>query len=143
MNLLVRMLLATASVVAVVAWTPLSVQEESASEPPRSVQDGVFSEKQAQRGATLFEMNCLACHQPAEFADGYLDGWSGQTVGDLFEFVRTSMPEDSPGRLKRSEYADILAYIFSMNDFPAGDADLKSDYDTLSKVVIKNAAGSN
>ncbi len=83
----------------------------SAQEDPTSVQDGVYSKEQAQRGEKLFTEICMVCHQPNEFSQsGYMDGWSGQTVNDLVEFIRSTMPEDNPGRLKRTEYIDIVAF---------------------------------
>ena len=94
----------------------------SAQEDPTSVQDGVYSKEQAQRGEKLFTEICMVCHQPNEFSQsGYMDGWSGQTVNDLVEFIRSTMPEDNPGRLKRTEYIDIVAFLFKQNGLPTGE----------------------
>ena len=51
--------------------------------------------------------------------------WSGLTVGDLFERIRLSMPEGRPGTLSRQQNADILAYMLSVNQFPAGKTELQ------------------
>ena len=37
------------------------------------------------------------------------------------------MPADSPGTLKPQQYADVLAYIFSVNGFPEGSAEIAPD----------------
>ncbi len=90
-----------------------------------SVQSGVYSQEQAERGLQLFSEACMVCHQPEEFADGgYMDGWSGMNVNDLVEFIRSTMPEDNPGRLKRKEYIDIVAFLFQQNGLPAGETEM-------------------
>ena len=98
----------------------------AAQDGPTSVQAGVYSEEQAARGEELFSEACLVCHQPEEFSTGgYMDGWSGQSVGDLVDFIRSTMPEDNPGRLKRAEYIDIVAFLFQQNGLPAGSAEME------------------
>ncbi len=97
----------------------------SAQDEATSVQSGVYSQEQAQRGEQLFGEACLVCHQPEEFADGgYMDGWSGMNVNDMVEFIRSTMPEDNPGRLKRQEYIDIVAFLFRQNGLPAGENEM-------------------
>ena len=97
----------------------------SAQDGTTSVQSGVYSQEQAERGERLFNEACMVCHQPEEFADGgYMDGWSGMNVNDLVEFIRSTMPEDNPGRLKRKEYIDIVAFLFQQNGLPAGETEM-------------------
>ena len=50
----------------------------------------------------------------------FISGWDGLTVGDLFERIRISMPQNAPGSLSGQQNADILAFMFSVNKFPAG-----------------------
>ena len=102
-----------------IAWS-LSAQDGATS-----VQSGVYSQVQAERGQQLFSEACMVCHQPEEFADGgYMDGWSGMRVNDLVEFIRSTMPEDNPGRLRRKEYIDIVAFLFQQNGLPAGETEM-------------------
>ncbi len=113
-------------------------EAQSDPSPGRSLGDGVFTAEQAERGRSIFTGTCSACHMPQQFGDGvYLMAWQGQSVGALFEFVRTRMPYDNPGKLKRREYADVLAYIFSLNGLPAGDAEMKSDRRSLEEILIE------
>ena len=65
-----------------------------------------------------------------------IDDRAGSPVAELFEFMRTSMPEDNPGALKPGQYADILAYFFSLRGLPAGDAELVSDVALLREIQI-------
>jgi cytochrome c len=110
--------------------------KEPSQEETRSVQSGVYTEEQAERGSTVFHEICASCHEASEFGDGaYIDGWSGQTANDLIEEIRATMPQDSPGSLKRKEYVDIAAYFFRMNGLPAGDAEM--DADSAKKIRIE------
>ena len=104
-----------------------------AARQAQSVWDGVYTAAQARRGAPLYQQSCAECHGPdlagGETAPG-LDGgefvwnWNGLSVGDLFERVRVSMPQGLPGSVSRQEKADILAFMFEANGFPAGDTEL-------------------
>ena len=112
---------------------------------PRNVWNGVFSKDQATRGKPLYEQNCGACHGPSlegvEMAPAltggdFQDKWIGQTLGDLFERIRTTMPQDKPGRLSREINTDILAYILSVNGYPAGETELPRDTQVLNQILI-------
>jgi hypothetical protein len=47
------------------------------------------------------------------------------------------MPQNNPGSPKRREYLDLLAYILSLNDMPAGGEELPATPEALKKIVIK------
>ena len=111
----------------------------------RTTNDGVFTEEQAKRGATLYEQQCAACHGPAlagiEMAPAlagpdFNANWSNATVDDLFERTRVSMPQDKPGTLGRQESADVVAFVLSFNKFPAGEAELPRENDALKIIRI-------
>ena len=121
---------------------PLGVQRENDAGPTVSVQAGVYSAAQAKRGAKVYEKECSACHQPRQFiGPAYMEGWTGQTAYRLFELTRTTMPEENPSRLRRRAYADILAYIFSLNGFPVGQTEMKSDAQSLKLIRIEGPYG--
>lgn len=123
------------------AAASLSALGLAAQDDKQSVQAGVYSEEQAERGAQTFSEACMVCHQPEEFSQGsYMEGWAGQTAGDFVDFIRSTMPEDNPGRLKRREYVDIVAFLFQQNGLPMGDAELSRD--TLANIVIEGPFGS-
>jgi len=113
----------------------------------RSVWDGVYSEPQSIRGETAYREECARCHSeslggaegaPALVGDDFLARWQGASLNELFERIRTTMPADSPGRLGRQQCADILAYILSVNRFPAGKNDLERDSAALERIRIAN-----
>jgi S-disulfanyl-L-cysteine oxidoreductase SoxD len=101
---------------------------------PRSVWDGVYTEEQAKRGEPLYYHDCSSCHgdqlqgddnSPALAGTDFVTDWNGLTLGKLFDKIRLTMPRDGPSQVSNPEKADILAYILSVNKFPAGKAELQ------------------
>lgn len=113
-----------------------------AKDGTRSVQSGVFTAEQAQRGAQVFEDACKKCHQPEEYGDGiYMEGWSGQLASDMIDQLRSTMPQDNPGSLKRMDYVDLAAYLFELNALPTGEAEM--DTDNTKSILIEGPYGSS
>jgi S-disulfanyl-L-cysteine oxidoreductase SoxD len=106
----------------------------------RSVWDGVYTEDQAKRGRAIYAKECAGCHG-AELTGGesapplaggsFTSNWNGLTVGDLFERIRQSMPQDDPSRLSRQQDADVLAFLLNANEFPAGKTELDKQTEVL------------
>ena len=100
------------------------------STPRGTVWDGVYTEAQAARGMMAYGQSCAGCHALAPEGKAPLVGepfWKSfaqKTVGDLFEFVSTYMPNGSPGSLTESTYRDLVALILKSNGFPAGTTEL-------------------
>jgi S-disulfanyl-L-cysteine oxidoreductase SoxD len=112
----------------------------------RSVWDGVYTEDQSKRGAAIYAKECAACHgaellggesAPALVGGAFLSNWNTLTVGDLFERIRQSMPQDDPGRLSRQQDADVLAFMLQANEFPAGKAELDKQTEVLKLIGFK------
>jgi mono/diheme cytochrome c family protein len=108
-----------------------------------SVWDGVYSPAQANKGEALYATECSSCHaadlqgsgpMPGLSGDDFRKEWDGQSVGDLFERIRTTMPGDKPGKLSPEVNANILAFLLKSNGYPAGKADLGGDTVALSKI---------
>ncbi|HUI55224.1 MAG TPA: cytochrome c [Bryobacteraceae bacterium] len=117
-----------------------------AQQTARSVGDGVYTEEQARRGEALGGKECASCHgagltggeeAPALAGDAFLANWNGLTVGDLFDRIRKTMPQDNPGRLTRQQDADILAYMLALNRFPAGKTELPPQSEVLQQIKIE------
>ena len=106
-----------------------------AQPPTKSVWEGVYTEEQAKRGGPMYSEFCASCHGPElmggemapPLATGdFLSGWDGLTLGDLFERMRISMPQNAPGSLSGQQNADILAFILSANKYPTGTSELSN-----------------
>jgi S-disulfanyl-L-cysteine oxidoreductase SoxD len=111
-----------------------------------SVWDGVYTEDQAKRGAAVYAKDCAACHgadlnggesAPPLVGGTFLSNWNTLTVGDLFERIRESMPQDNPGRLSRQQDADVLAFMLQANEFPAGKSELDKQTEVLKLIGFK------
>lgn len=88
----------------------------------------LYSEEQSERGRELFGEICSECHYVSELrGPSFQYTWRRRSVGDLFEYIAESMPEDRPGTLDALEYADLLAYILHLNGVAAGGEDLPPD----------------
>lgn len=112
---------------------------------PRSVWDGVYSDAQAARGEKLSAAQCASCHgetltggeaAPALVGDVFNGNWEGVALGDLFERIRISMPQDNPGSLSRQQNTDVIAYMLKAGKFPAGDKDLVTDATILARITF-------
>ena len=105
--------------------------------PEASAGNAFFTNQQASRGDGLFRYNCVSCHASSEFSGASFERrWRNQAVGDIYEFVLYSMPDDNPGGLPEQTYADIVAYMLQMNDFPAGDSELPTSLDMLMQMKM-------
>lgn len=92
---------------------------------------------QADRGDAVFRRVCAQCHVVSQFsAEAFRGAWRGRSAWEIFELIRTTMPQDNPGRLRRQEYADLVAYLFRLNGVPAGDTELAPDTAALRRVLF-------
>jgi len=128
-----------------VALCAARAQEPSTS--PKSVWDGVYTEEQAKRGEPIYGKECAACHgaelmggesAPALTGGGFLANWNGLTLGDLFDRIKKTMPQTSPGKLTRQQNADVLAFMLSRNKFPAGKAELYKQSEMLKEIRFES-----
>jgi len=119
-----------------------------AAQGAKSQWDGVYTEAQAKRGEGLYSQYCASCHGPeltgGEMAPGLTGGefranWNDLSVGDLFERIRVSMPQNAPGSLSRQQDSDILAFVLLKGGFPAGQAELPTQTEALNSIKFTSA----
>lgn len=105
--------------------------------------DGAYTDAQAKRGEAVYTRACAGCHQPDLSGDGQTPAlagkdfnldWNDQSLGDLFERTRISMPADKPGSLPAADVADVIAFLLSKGQFPAGQAELPVDAAALKAI---------
>jgi len=132
---------AIAGLAALAGHVPVRAQQAAAR--ATSVWDGAYTLAQAKRGALKSGL-CVNCHGD-EFRGGpapelagpdFLARWDGRSVGDLFEVIRLTMPDDDPGALPREQYADLVAYILAVNKYPTGTAEIGIDTAPLKQIQI-------
>jgi mono/diheme cytochrome c family protein len=112
-----------------------------AAQGAKSVNEGIYTAAQADRGAATFTATCTACHDAARFTgDEFLAGWTGKPLHELFQHMSTTMPEDNPGSLKPQQYADVVAYFLKLNGYPEGKTELESGADGLKAIIFDKKA---
>ena len=102
--------------------------------------DGVYTDAQASRGESTYTASCAVCHGddlsgsemgPGLAGSSFLEFWDGLSLGDLYQVMNVSMPQDNPGSLEMSEYVDVIAYMLQRSEYPAADET------ALGEVMIK------
>ena len=93
--------------------------------------------EQADRGQVLYDARCTACHgeiraivpeMAALLGDhNFRNFWRGRSLGEMFGYIRETMPQDAPGTLTAVQTAEIVAHILRGNRLPAGEAELPED----------------
>lgn len=138
----VVLILLVAGVLACVGGAIRSVR---AADGQKTTMDGVYTNDQAARGKAQYSQACANCHmddlsgsgQALPLAgDAFMQTWEGQTLADLFDLTRNTMPPDRPGTLSPEATADVISYLLQYNQFPAGKDELKNDADTLKNIII-------
>jgi mono/diheme cytochrome c family protein len=103
----------------------------------RSVMSGVFTVEQVAKGRAGHRVFCLECHGTEAYTgEPFETMWLGRTVFDFFDALRTTMPNDEPGKLTTEEYVDVIAYILNLNGYPPGAQALSYDENELRRVRI-------
>lgn len=130
----------------------------------KTVWDGVYTEAQAARGKVAYEKGCQACHA-ANGAGGFGITYSGTALkgqrfvqtweNDLTGLAAYAMspppgstlaqkeqrhgdsdaPRGGKDPLSAADHVDVLAYLFQLNGFPAGAAELTAD--GLGSIVLR------
>jgi mono/diheme cytochrome c family protein len=113
---------------------------------PRSAKEGVYTTTQANQGKTVYDEKCASCHgtmatvtpdmAPLLNDHGFQNLWRDRSLAQLFNRIRETMPQNEPGTLSPEQTADIIAYILSANQLPAGDVALPRDLEILKDIRV-------
>ncbi len=140
--ILVACAFAAASIRAASSAIPQAAEPSATSK--KTVWDRVFSEAQATRGEALYKKSCTVCHRddlsgsdgpPLKGLDFFIR-WRGQTIAEMLEEIRSTMPIGSPESLAPQTYLDIMSFLFRFNGVPVGTADLTADPDVLPHIIV-------
>lgn len=109
-----------------------------------------FTTEQADRGRVTYDERCASCHgvtlEDGDFGPplrgaAFDRRWGGDSVEALFSYVRANMPPSGAGAMSAGGYAEVVAYLLQANGVSAGEADLPSDVQTLSGLMIPAEGG--
>lgn len=124
--------------------------------PARTVWDGVYTAAQASRGEEAYKRHCGYCHRddlaggffddgtgrapalagPRAFDSSFGERWRDTTLAQMLIEIGTTMPQKEPGSLTPETYLDILSYLLSKNEAPAGSSELPADLEVLERIRI-------
>jgi ankyrin repeat protein len=111
----------------------------------RTVRDGVYSESQAARGMEQYRASCAACHSadlmgdrdaPALVGGAFTTRWDDQSVDEILQTIRRTMPQEAPDTLGTAAYVEIVSFILKSNGHPAGAAALPVESEKLKQILI-------
>ena len=120
---------------------------ELRAQTDKSVWDGVYTEEQSKRGQPIYVDKCGSCHSsdltggesaPPLAGGQFMSNWEGLSAGELFKRMKESMPQNKPGSLSGQDNADILAYMFQVNGFPAGKTELARQPEALANIKLES-----
>jgi mono/diheme cytochrome c family protein len=107
----------------------------------------VYSDAQAKRGEDAYMGSCAQCHgdnlitvdaeTPSLTGPRFKSEWTGKTLSERFELIKTTMPATNPGNLSDQANIDILAFILKFNGYPAGKEDLAADRAALAAIKVE------
>jgi mono/diheme cytochrome c family protein len=109
----------------------------------KSTHEGVYTKAQAEQGHVLYTEQCATCHgeqlqgsgqNPPLTGQDFLKNWQGETLADFYTKIQTSMPATKPGSLQPGEVSQLIAYLLSVNSYPAGAAELPNSADELKAI---------
>ena len=113
-----------------------------AQDKPRLTTDSVYTEEQATRGKDGWATLCASCHFLEEHSNGdFKATWDTKSLFDLFELLRTTMPQDNPGALSKDQYIDVVAYILKLNGAPSGSVAIPTDTVAMKTIRLVMKAG--
>lgn len=125
----------------------------------RTVWDGIYTDAQARRGASVYRSECSYCHKddltggffdggagqatpltgPRAFGSSFGERWNDATVGEMVATIASTMPQQKPASLTLQQYVDVVSYLFSKNGLPAGSSELPTDVAALGELLIAPA----
>ncbi|MDT8857537.1 c-type cytochrome [Paracoccaceae bacterium Fryx2] len=119
--------------------------------PVRSIWDGVYTQAQADRGKSVFGSPCGTCHgkrlngvaedmdmasAPPLAREKFLRVWDGRSLGILFSYAKSTMPQSNPGFLPDEDYVAMIAYMLETSGAPPGTTELPVDVEGMGRIVI-------
>jgi polar amino acid transport system substrate-binding protein len=104
----------------------------------------LYTAQQATDGQAVFKQNCAVCHGgnlegsvgPTLQGQGFSAASDKNTVGSIFSFLSTQMPDGNGGSLSHTQYEQVMSYLLKRNGYPAGNTALAYDAASASTVPL-------
>ena len=107
----------------------LSLAGQLVSAQDKTADQGVYTNAQALRGATVWDAHCAACHReggnaPVLAGERFTKSFADATLLSVFTTIQTTMPRNAPNTLTQTEYVDVVAHLLKLNGYPDGMTEL-------------------
>lgn len=107
------------------------------AQDPAPTDSAALAAKQLELGEQWFRSVCFECHANGALVNAdFRLKWNGRSAFELFESIRSTMPENDPGSLTQGTYAAVVAYLMKVNGQPVGTAALPADSTGLAAVKL-------
>jgi mono/diheme cytochrome c family protein len=112
-----------------------------------SVWSGVYTEKQAAAGETIYFDRCASCHgddltgierAPALAGATFVESWHGKDLRRLLDRI-DSMPPSEPKTLSPEEAVAVLSFILRTSEIPSGSTPLPVDRARLAAILFQRS----
>ncbi len=128
--------------VALLAGVPRALRAQAPAPSTDSAAAAAF--KQVDLGEQWFRSVCLECHAVGSVSNpDFRLKWGGRSAFDLYELIRSTMPEHEPGSLTQGTYTAIVAYLMKLNGMPVGTSAIASDSSVLASIKLSFPAGTS
>jgi len=127
----------SAALVSAVLWAgSIAGQAAAVQVSATRASHGVYTTAQARRGGGVFEDVCLACHTVSRFrGTDFAAKWGDKPLATLYKAV-TTMPQGEPDSLDPQDYADVVAYLLSINAYPDGPLELPPSAEAVAAIWL-------
>ena len=131
-------------VIAAVLLLAATLAEPARAQDPVRVDSAAAAAKQVELGEQWFRAACFECHASGGLSNAdFRLKWSGRSVFELVEAIRSTMPESAPGSLTQGTYIAVVAYLIKTNGMPVGTNALPSDSAGLTTIKLTFAPASS
>ena len=130
----------------VAAGLSLALTLASTCSVAQELQQAAYTEVQAERGQSLYQQNCAACHladltgsfEAPNLADSsFRSNWTNRSVVEFTDLLRRTMPPQAPGSLSETQYLDVAAFLLRANAIDASGNSLAA---TTNTVMFRDAS---
>ena len=117
-------------------WAAGSGVRAAAPAQPTRASQGVYTKAQSNRGSAAYTDICMACHSRARFRGAdFAAKWADKPLSTLYTAVK-AMPLGEPNSLDPQDYADVVAYLLSLNDYPEGRLELPPSDEAVAAIWV-------
>ena len=117
--------------------TALLLPAAVAAQAPEA-KPGLVPKAQAANGENVFKVRCAECHATSDFTKvDFARGFDDRPLFELYEKIRSTMPDDKPGTFLPQEYLDVSLYIYKLNGAEEGEGEIKPEEEAMKAVRYK------